>query len=128
MTRYVIFVKKGVYKGKIVIGRVKWNIVVIGEGMDPTIILGSIGCHGNKSNACTYDSTTFDVFSFFTLKKTNGEVIPNVTVAQDENGKYTKVMDAASNFTVTNFISGDQWLPLIGIPFISGLRDGNTTR
>ncbi|RHN78071.1 putative pectinesterase [Medicago truncatula] len=59
MTRYVIFVKKGVYKGKIVIGRVKWNIVVIGEGMDPTIILGSIGCHGNKSNACTYDSTTF---------------------------------------------------------------------
>jgi len=34
----------------------------------------------------------------------------------------------ASNFTVANFISGDQWLPLIGIPFISGLGDGNTTR
>jgi len=32
---------------------------MIEEGMDATIDSGSIGCHGNKSNACTYDSATF---------------------------------------------------------------------
>ena len=43
----------------IVIGRVIWNITMIEVGMDVTIISGSIGCHGNKLNACTYDSATF---------------------------------------------------------------------
>ncbi|KEH40646.1 transmembrane protein, putative [Medicago truncatula] len=33
------------------------------------------------------------MFSFFTLRKTNGEDIPNVNVAQDGSGIYTEVMD-----------------------------------
>jgi pectinesterase len=33
----------------------------------------------------------------------------------------------ASNFTVANFISGDQWLPSTGIPYISGFGDQNNT-
>jgi hypothetical protein len=32
-----------------------------------------------------------------------------------------------SNFTVTNFILGDQWLPSTKVPLTSGLGDQNTT-
>jgi len=59
MQRYVIFIKKGAYLEKVFINDVKWIIMLIGEGMQSTIITGSMGCRGNKSNACTYDSATF---------------------------------------------------------------------
>lgn len=61
MQRYVIFIKKGAYLEKVFINDVKWIIMLIGEGMQSTIITGSMGCRGNKSNACTYDSATFTV-------------------------------------------------------------------
>lgn len=54
--RYVIYVKKGVYREYIEIGKKKWNIVLIGDGMDQTVI------SGNRSYVdgwTTYKSATF---------------------------------------------------------------------
>ncbi|KAK4258961.1 hypothetical protein QN277_005350 [Acacia crassicarpa] len=41
-TRYVIYVKKGVYKENVEIGSTKKNVMLVGDGMDSTIITGSL--------------------------------------------------------------------------------------
>ncbi|KAK2999431.1 hypothetical protein RJ639_023384 [Escallonia herrerae] len=41
-SRYVIYVKKGTYKGNIEIGKAKKNVMITGDGMDSTIITGSL--------------------------------------------------------------------------------------
>ncbi|XP_010541676.1 PREDICTED: probable pectinesterase/pectinesterase inhibitor 32 [Tarenaya hassleriana] len=39
--RYVIYVKKGVYSENVEIKKKKWNIMMIGDGMDVTVITGN---------------------------------------------------------------------------------------
>ncbi|MCL7021525.1 hypothetical protein MKW94_016569 [Papaver nudicaule] len=41
-TRYVIYVKKGIYNGQVIIGKHKRNLMLVGDGMDLTIITGSL--------------------------------------------------------------------------------------
>lgn len=41
-TRYVIYVKKGTYKENVEIGKKKKNIMLVGDGMDATIITGNL--------------------------------------------------------------------------------------
>lgn len=41
MKRYVIYVKKGVYIENVEIKKKKWNLMMIGDGMDATIISGN---------------------------------------------------------------------------------------
>ena len=41
-TRYVIYVKKGTYKENVEIGKKKTNVMLVGDGMDATIITGSL--------------------------------------------------------------------------------------
>ncbi|XAR65617.1 rRNA N-glycosylase [Bertholletia excelsa] len=41
-TRYVIYVKKGIYKENVEIGKKKKNLMLVGDGMDSTIITGSL--------------------------------------------------------------------------------------
>lgn len=41
-TRYVIYVKKGTYQENFEIGKKKKNIMLVGDGMDATIITGSL--------------------------------------------------------------------------------------
>ncbi|XP_052725198.1 pectinesterase-like [Vigna angularis] len=41
-TRYVIYVKKGTYKEHVEIGKKKKNVMLVGDGMDATIITGSL--------------------------------------------------------------------------------------
>ncbi|KAH6837496.1 Plant invertase/pectin methylesterase inhibitor superfamily [Perilla frutescens var. hirtella] len=56
--RYVIYIKKGVYNEYLEIHKKKWNIMMIGEGMDATVI------SGNRSFVdgwTTYRSATFAV-------------------------------------------------------------------
>ncbi|KAG8376283.1 hypothetical protein BUALT_Bualt09G0047100 [Buddleja alternifolia] len=56
--RYVIYVKKGVYKEYVEIGKKKMNIMMIGDGMDVTVI------SGNRSYVdgwTTYRTATFAV-------------------------------------------------------------------
>jgi len=40
--RYVIYVKKGIYKEKVEISSSKTNVMLVGDGMDATIITGSL--------------------------------------------------------------------------------------
>ncbi|KAK7388319.1 hypothetical protein VNO78_23133 [Psophocarpus tetragonolobus] len=41
MKRFVIHIKKGVYNENVEIKRKKWNIMIIGDGMDATIVSGN---------------------------------------------------------------------------------------
>ncbi|GER41741.1 plant invertase/pectin methylesterase inhibitor [Striga asiatica] len=56
-TRFVIYIKRGVYKEYIDnIDNKKWNIMLVGDGMDATIITGD---HSNATDWRTYKSATF---------------------------------------------------------------------
>lgn len=41
MKRYVIYIKRGVYKENVEIKKKKWNLMIVGDGMDATIISGN---------------------------------------------------------------------------------------
>jgi pectinesterase len=52
----VIYIKKATYKEYVSIPLNKWNIMMVGDGMDQTIISGS---HSNTTGYGTYGSATF---------------------------------------------------------------------
>ncbi|CAL5344567.1 unnamed protein product [Camellia sinensis] len=54
-TRYVIYVKQGTYNENVVIGKTKKNIMLTGDGMDLTIITGSLNV---VDGATTFNSAT----------------------------------------------------------------------
>lgn len=56
--RFVIYVKKGVYNEYVEIGKKKTNIMMIGDGMDLTVISGN---HNFVDGWTTYRSATFAV-------------------------------------------------------------------
>ncbi|MBD4021784.1 hypothetical protein GUI04_22975, partial [Xanthomonas citri pv. citri] len=56
--RYVIYVKKGVYQEYVEIGKKKPNIMMIGDGMNLTVITGN---HSFIDGWTTYRSATFAV-------------------------------------------------------------------
>uniref|UniRef100_K3ZZV8 Pectinesterase n=1 Tax=Setaria italica TaxID=4555 RepID=K3ZZV8_SETIT len=47
-TRHVIHIKRGVYKEFVVLGQEKRNVVLVGDGMDATVISGSRCCAGER--------------------------------------------------------------------------------
>lgn len=54
-TRYVIYVTKGTYKENVQIGSQKKNVMLVGDGMDATIITGSLNV---VDGATTFNSAT----------------------------------------------------------------------
>lgn len=54
--RTVIYVKKGVYKEYVEISKKKWNVMLVGDGMDVTVISGN---HSFIGGWTTYRSATF---------------------------------------------------------------------
>lgn len=54
-TRFVIYVKKGIYKEKVEIGKNKKNVMIMGDGMDSTIITGSLNV---VDGSTTFNSAT----------------------------------------------------------------------
>ncbi|KAM7274767.1 hypothetical protein ACFE04_016633 [Oxalis oulophora] len=58
MTRYVIYIKKGVYNEYVEIKKKKWNIMMVGEGIGVTVITGN---HNNVDGWTTFRSATFAV-------------------------------------------------------------------
>uniref|UniRef100_A0A2N9IUE4 Uncharacterized protein n=1 Tax=Fagus sylvatica TaxID=28930 RepID=A0A2N9IUE4_FAGSY len=58
LARFVIYIKKATYKEYVSIPLNKWNIMMVGDGMDQTIISGS---HSNTTGYGTYGSATFAV-------------------------------------------------------------------
>lgn len=58
MSRYIIYIKKGIYKENVEIKKKKWNLMMVGDGMDVTVI------SGNRSfidGWTTFRSATFAV-------------------------------------------------------------------
>lgn len=56
--RFVIYIKKGVYKEYVEISKKKWNIMMIGDGIDVTVISGN---RNFVDGWTTYRSATFAV-------------------------------------------------------------------
>ncbi|CAI9783418.1 unnamed protein product [Fraxinus pennsylvanica] len=56
--RYVIYIKKGVYRENVNITRKKWNIIMIGDGKDVTVISGN---RNYVDGWTTYSTATFAV-------------------------------------------------------------------
>ncbi|KAG9454138.1 hypothetical protein H6P81_007042 [Aristolochia fimbriata] len=54
-SRYVIYVKKGTYKEQVQVGKNKKNIMLVGDGMDSTIITGSLNV---VDGSTTFNSAT----------------------------------------------------------------------
>ncbi|XP_057961464.1 pectinesterase-like [Malania oleifera] len=54
-SRYVIHVKKGTYKENVEVGKKKTNVMIVGDGMDSTIITGSLNVVDGSS---TFNSST----------------------------------------------------------------------
>ncbi|KAD7117570.1 hypothetical protein E3N88_04838 [Mikania micrantha] len=57
--RFVIYVKKGVYFENVRIEKPKWNVMMVGDGMDSTIVTGSKNV---VDGTPTFQSATFAVF------------------------------------------------------------------
>ncbi|KAM4081757.1 hypothetical protein ACJW30_11G116200 [Castanea mollissima] len=56
--RFVIYIKKGIYREYVSIPADKWNIMMVGDGIDQTIISGD---RSNATGWITYKSATFAV-------------------------------------------------------------------
>lgn len=54
--RYVIYIKKGVYRENVNITKKKWNIMMIGDGIDVTVISGN---RNYVDGWTTYSTATF---------------------------------------------------------------------
>lgn len=69
MKRYVIYVKKGVYIENVEIKKKKWNIMMIGDGMDATVISGSRNFVDGWTTfrSATFGKITFTLFTVFPL-------------------------------------------------------------
>ncbi|CAN4078514.1 unnamed protein product [Withania somnifera] len=57
--RFVIYVKKGVYVENVRVEKKKWNVMMIGDGMDATIVSGSLNF---VDGTPTFQTATFAVF------------------------------------------------------------------
>ncbi|KAM7511837.1 hypothetical protein LguiB_010712 [Lonicera macranthoides] len=57
--RFVIYVKKGVYYENVRVEKPKWNVMMIGDGMDATIVSGRLNF---VDGTPTFSSATFAVF------------------------------------------------------------------
>ncbi|RDX84128.1 putative pectinesterase/pectinesterase inhibitor 24, partial [Mucuna pruriens] len=57
--RTVIYVKKGVYYENVRVEKTKWNVMIIGDGMNATVVSGSLNF---VDGTPTFSSATFAVF------------------------------------------------------------------
>ncbi|XP_068467533.1 putative pectinesterase/pectinesterase inhibitor 24 [Phaseolus vulgaris] len=57
--RTVIYVKKGIYNENVRVEKTKWNVMIIGDGMNTTIVSGSLNF---VDGTPTFSSATFAVF------------------------------------------------------------------
>lgn len=81
-SRYVIYVKKGVYKETIDIGKKKKNLMLVGDGKDVTIITGSLNV---VDGSTTFRSATVGIkiiifFSFVCVQYTTCSFTKNIYI------------------------------------------------
>lgn len=58
-TRFVIYVKEGVYVENVVVEATKSNVMIIGDGMDSTVVSGSLSTAEESS---MFSTATFGMF------------------------------------------------------------------
>jgi len=63
LERYIIHVKKEVYIENVMINQNKINLMMIGDGVDATIITGNLST--TQNNMSTYATTTFSKSIYF---------------------------------------------------------------
>uniref|UniRef100_I1QQX9 Pectinesterase n=1 Tax=Oryza glaberrima TaxID=4538 RepID=I1QQX9_ORYGL len=78
--RYVIYIKKGTYNELITIGQNTWNLTLIGDGMDVTIITGNQSVGGGVSTTSKTGTVTVDGIGFVAIDLT----IENTAGAENE--------------------------------------------
>lgn len=71
--RYVIYVKKGIYKENVRIEKTKWNIMIIGDGKDATIVSGN---RNFIDGTPTFKSATFGKY----LNALKNSLVQNVII------------------------------------------------
>ncbi|XP_050216484.1 probable pectinesterase/pectinesterase inhibitor 46 [Mercurialis annua] len=57
--RFIIYVKRGIYKENVRVEKTKWNVMIIGDGMNATIVSASLNV---VDGTPTFSSATFAVF------------------------------------------------------------------
>ncbi|EEF46620.1 probable pectinesterase/pectinesterase inhibitor 46 [Ricinus communis] len=57
--RFIIYVKKGIYTENVRVEKPKWNVVIVGDGMNATIVSGSLNF---VDGTPTFSTATFAVF------------------------------------------------------------------
>ncbi|GER49958.1 plant invertase/pectin methylesterase inhibitor [Striga asiatica] len=63
--RFVIYVKRGVYMEYVHIDKKKWNIMLVGDGIDTTVISGS---RSYAAGWTTFSTPTFSKIDFFVFR------------------------------------------------------------
>ncbi|KAG5055891.1 hypothetical protein JHK85_008401 [Glycine max] len=174
---FLIFITQGVYQEYISIAKNKKNLMMIGDGINQTIITGN---HNVVDNFTTFNSATFGTSIHNATIKPADDLAPSVGTVKTYLGRPWKeysrtvymqsfmnsfinpsgwhewsgdfalstlyyaeynntgpgsntanrvtwpgyhVINAtdAANFTVSNFLDGDSWLPQTGVPYVTGL-------
>ncbi|KAA8514779.1 hypothetical protein F0562_017958 [Nyssa sinensis] len=57
--RFVIYLKKGIYKENVRVEKTKWNVMMVGDGMDATLVSGTLNV---VDGTPTFSTATFAVF------------------------------------------------------------------
>uniref|UniRef100_A0A0E0IN60 Pectinesterase n=1 Tax=Oryza nivara TaxID=4536 RepID=A0A0E0IN60_ORYNI len=94
--RYVIYIKKGTYNELITIGQNTWNLTLIGDGMDVTIITGNQSVGGGVSSTSKTGTVTVDGIGFVAIDLT----IENTAGAENEQAHMTYSITDASHVNV----------------------------
>lgn len=121
--RFVIYVKKGVYKEYVEIGKKKWNVMMIGDGFDVTVISGN---RNYIDGWTTYRSATFGkIVFFFFIFFSNNIYIMFIHLIKTESwvGKITHIcmlvcadqiiFNRYTLISVVYLVSFDQFLSLL---------------
>ncbi|KAI4373208.1 hypothetical protein MLD38_011361 [Melastoma candidum] len=111
--RFVIYVKAGVYAENVVVTRTTKNLMLVGDGIDATIVTGNKNAEGGST---TFRSATFAV--------TGGGFIARGITFENTAGpaKHQAVaLRSAGKFTVGKFLIGDAWIPSTGVPYSTAL-------
>ncbi|GFY89008.1 plant invertase/pectin methylesterase inhibitor superfamily [Actinidia rufa] len=137
---YLIYVVAGVYEEYVSIAKNKHYLMVVGDGINRTIITGN---RSVVDGWTTFNSATFVVVGQgfvamnLTIRNTAGAAKHQAVALRSEYanrgpgsstanrvtwpGYHVISATDAANFTVLSFVSGDSWLPAIGVPYTAGL-------
>ncbi|KAG4916826.1 hypothetical protein JHK87_054383 [Glycine soja] len=125
---FVIHVVAGVYEEYVSIPKNKQYLMMIGDGINQTIITGN---RSVVDGWTTFNSATFEGWKAwsgdFALDTLYYAEFDNQGPGSNTSNRVTwpgyHVINAtdAVNFTVANFIIGDAWLPATGVPYYADL-------